>query len=43
MAAEFAVVFSVDAIKPGLTRRDTIDGHPIPIANVGGAFYRPRP
>lgn len=39
MAAEFAVVFSVDAIKPGVTRRVTIDGHPILIANVNGAFY----
>lgn len=39
MAAEFAVVSSVDAIKPGLTRRVTIDGHPILSANVAGAFY----
>ena len=39
MAEDFEVVARVDAIKPGLTRRVTIDGHPILIANVNGTFY----
>lgn len=39
MAAEITVVSRVDAIKPGLTRRVTIDGHPILIANVDGTFH----
>lgn len=39
MAAEFTVVSSVGTIKPGLTRRVTLGGHPILIANVDGVFY----
>ena len=39
MSGDFVAISDTSEIRPGLTRRVIVNGHPVLIANVSGSFY----